>query len=738
MSEEAPNIPETATAAGLSLELSRRGSLSREIPVIPGYGSLELLGSGAFGTVYKAEQSSTGQTVAVKVLFSVTDSFREEVDRLSKVSDHPHVVTLVDANLNHDPPYLVTPYLPNSLQDRVPEEPSKADLPQVTLWFEQIASALQFVHGRGILHCDLKPANILIGEGGQPRLVDFGQSVAVESEELRLGSFWYMPWQQARLKGEEGEVPHVGWDLHALGATIYVLLTGQLPRATKVARNSLSGLKTGKEKVERYRGLVKESELVPIRRLNPHVDSELAAIVEACLCQRVYSSASEIVEDLERRRRGQPIKARDLTLSYWFKLFLGRHKVSVGVGVLAATLLLTGLSAATFEVYQAKQARSVLVAQQYDMGLSMLEQGKASGLVWLAKACRDEPNNQRVEALRKGLSRQLRIVSPEFYRLPTYTAPSPSGTKAIWSKQDGTKVLINLIDGSTEQIPAQIRALNQDQKDTIRYRLDGIVLDPLHGRGGPATWLLPQFQSISPANENVGVALFVGKDSVMQVKRTEDGYEVLDNDGSVKLELPGKGHILSSPTFSYQGDVVVGWDDSRVTLYQRKLDWAPLELDSDFRSDQFCFSGNGERIAGHDGLSKIRIWDQQGEVLADFDVSGAVNQMTFDDSGELLVCATRDALLYGFKLSEKRRAWAPAEMEKSARWVCIQPSGRIVTMSDEVTVWSPPSEQEDLPSELDALINQVALRTGWVYDESARVRTLTREEYAKLAEGVGR
>ena len=737
MSEGGEDRPDEATVADVSLELSRRSSLSRDIPIIPGYDMKEVLGSGAFGTVYKAVQQSTGQTVAVKVLFSVSSGFREEVEKLSRVSDHPNIVTLVDANLSFDPPYLVTPFLPDSLQAQLPSSPEEADIPAIIGWFEQIARVLQFVHGRGILHCDLKPANILLGEDGQPRLVDFGQSVSLEEGEMRLGSFWYMPLQQARLPGEGSEVPQVGWDLHALGATIYVLLTGRLPRTTEDSKQYLSELKTSEEKVDTYRRVLKQNRLQPIKELNSQVDSELASIVEACLKQDgepVYTSAAEVVQDLERRKARLPLKARKHTFPYWLKLFFARHRVSVLIGLLAATVLLSGFSLATYQVYQARVARQAVIAQQFRMGQSLLKKGKASGLVWLARVCEEEPNAERIEALKIGLSRQLSIASAKLYRLPTYTAPSPSGTRAIWVKRDEnqSRVLIDLTNGATQPIPSEILALNQDQKDTIRYRMDGVVLHPTEGKGGPATWTLPQFQAISPAGVNMSVAIYVGEDSVLQVKRRGKGYVVVDSEGESVFQLEGKGHILSTPAFSYQGDLAVGWDDRRVVMYSRDKAWAARTLDDNFYTNQFCFSLDGKKIAGHDGVSKVRVWDASGKELGEFDVGESVNEMTFGTEGRLLVISTRDASIYGFDLTTGEAAFAPAEMEKSARWVYLQPGGRVVTMSDEVTVWNQPSREGILPSDVASLTREVARRTGWIFDETGRVRTLTRQEYQAL------
>ncbi|MCA9792484.1 MAG: protein kinase family protein, partial [Candidatus Eremiobacteraeota bacterium] len=147
-------------AADEQLELRE---LSRDVDYkIPGVRLEALMGAGTFGEVWSGIQERTGQKVAVKIFtrpFGLDwEYFRQEIERLRDVAEHPNIVTLLDADLNHEPAYLVMPLLTGgSLGDKSPEERTPE---QVVSWFYQIAEALNFIHQKGMLHCDLKPSNV--------------------------------------------------------------------------------------------------------------------------------------------------------------------------------------------------------------------------------------------------------------------------------------------------------------------------------------------------------------------------------------------------------------------------------------------------------------------------------------------------------------------------------------------------------------------------------------------------
>ena len=139
------------------------------------------VGRGGFATVYRAYQPAFRRTVAIKVLNAAdvgelsAERFRRECQAMGLLSEHPSIVTILDAGfLDTGQPYMVMPFMPaGSFQDRVRSE---GPLP----WAEasrvavKLAGALHAAHDAGVIHRDVKPANVLISEYGEAMLADFG------------------------------------------------------------------------------------------------------------------------------------------------------------------------------------------------------------------------------------------------------------------------------------------------------------------------------------------------------------------------------------------------------------------------------------------------------------------------------------------------------------------------------------------------------------------------------------
>lgn len=352
--------------------IQSRGGAAYEVA---GYTLQTMLGMGTFGEVWAATQDRTGQKVALKLFTQPRgldwQYFLQEIERLRDVAEHPHIVTLLDADLKHVPPYLAMPLLSGgSLGDR-----ARSPVPEAAAWIEQMASALDYVHGKGMLHCDLKPVNVLLDAEGRARIVDFGQSIRQSDSRGSLGTMGYMAPEQVEVALGLGDDPNPRWDVYALGATAYFVLTGQAPRMPAHVRSRLESTADPSGRLKVYASVVRATPLIPVRELNPEVDRELAALVEACLAwdpEVRTKSARDVVVDLERRRqrlpllcrkpwpplyRAERLVARNGPLVLQFCIFLG---LLVAGGAFASNSLQESLQAAQAsqqkEMEQSKQS----------------------------------------------------------------------------------------------------------------------------------------------------------------------------------------------------------------------------------------------------------------------------------------------------------------------------------------------------------------------------------------------
>ncbi len=202
--------------------------------IIPGYDIDGEIGEGAMASVYLATQRSLERKVALKVMAaalaadpSFCERFLREGKTLARLS-HPHTVTIHDIGNVGELYYMAMEYLPNgTLKERIAAGLTPE---QGLVYIRQIASALGYAHAQGLVHRDVKPANILFRADGTAVLSDFGIAKSLDDRTqftqagFAVGTPSYMSPEQARGQEIDGRA-----DLYALGVVLYEILVGKLP-----------------------------------------------------------------------------------------------------------------------------------------------------------------------------------------------------------------------------------------------------------------------------------------------------------------------------------------------------------------------------------------------------------------------------------------------------------------------------------------------------------------------------
>ena len=228
------------------------------------YQTLKLLGSGGMGAVYLARDELLGRDVAIKTIRPMPMNglagemfrarFMNEARAIASLA-HANIVRVFDLGFEGDTPYLVMEVIAGaSLKDRV-EQRGRLTPIEARVLGVQIARALQAAHGAGILHRDVKPANVLEAEEGVWKLADFGVAHVPDSSLTMSGQFLGSPAYAAPEAMERGE-SGPAMDVYGVGATLYEALTGEPPRGPR-----------------------------PVAELNPDVPPELAATIMQALAR---------------------------------------------------------------------------------------------------------------------------------------------------------------------------------------------------------------------------------------------------------------------------------------------------------------------------------------------------------------------------------------------------------------------------------------------------------------------
>ena len=365
--------------------------------VIGRYKLLQKIGEGGMGVVYMADQEEpVRRRVALKIIKLGMDTrqvvARFEAERQAlAMMDHPNIARVLDGGATETG----RPYFVMELVQGVPItefcDKNKLTAKERMGLFVQVCQAIQSAHQKGIIHRDIKPSNVLVtlhhGEP-MPKVIDFGIAKATNQKltektlftqhATMIGTPAYMSPEQAEMTSMDVDTRT---DVYSLGVLLYELMTGTTPFPEKRLRSLGYG--------EMQRVIVDEEPERPSTRLSTMADEQKTAVarnhaeelaslskllrgdldwvVMRCLekdRRRRYDTPNELVADIERHLKNEPVVARPPSASYRFQKLVRRNKLAFGAFAAIATVLVLGVIVSTWQAVRATQAKREAVDAQ--------------------------------------------------------------------------------------------------------------------------------------------------------------------------------------------------------------------------------------------------------------------------------------------------------------------------------------------------------------------------------------
>ena len=623
-----------------------------ERPVIEGYDTIEYLGAGGMGAVWRAKQASTNRDVALKIIrgarFASPRSrarFEREVELAARL-EHPGIARVYESGL-HRGIYFYAMELVQGVHLDEYVRTRGLNRRQILQLFRETCDAVVHAHQQGVLHRDLKPSNIIVTDDGHPHIVDFGLAGTLDSDvpmqtlsqegEL-AGTLAYMPPEQAMGRLRDVDVRS---EVYSLTAILFELPTGQTPHDQSGTRFEVQ-----------QRTVERETRLP--RSLGLKLDNELEAILVKGLAQKPdqrYPSVSHLSADIDSYLTGNPVSARPLTMWYFVRKWVHRHQLPVGLG---AIVLVAGIAAATFAYVNIVEARKS----------AETERANAEHALYLTKIsyAKTEINNgniaQAKELLNSCVPHERRW---EWYWLSyladqsvlTVGAPGVRNRNVAWTA-DGRALLTLGDDGTLRTWDAATGDLRREQfiRDTPPGTQSAISWDSrrlaiVDRQGRLSIWrldvdgIVPLSLTVDP--DIVSLDIAPGRDTVIYLTRQGD-VVIMDATSGKELVRSTSHDTNASVGFSCDGKAAfsVGADAAIWSAIDGKLErrWS---LEGKFATSGFMRESGNVFYTGHrDGL--VRIWtgvewedvqipDGQGKPIRSIAVTDTGQVLAHSDDG---------------------------------------------------------------------------------------------------------
>lgn len=521
---------------------------------------LELIGEGGMGLVYRAMQTHLQREVAVKLLSAgpwaspaYIERFQLEARHAAKLQ-HPAIVTVhelgeLDGLVYYAMQLVRGPSLAEALKQRGGKLPAR----EAAALMRTVAEAVDYAHLLGVLHLDLKPANILLGEEGQPRVADFGLSRFMEPgtrlDNLQTaGTPSYMAPEQA---STEGATLSRATDVWGLGAILYELLCGQPPFESADASTTLL--------------LLKEGVIRNPSRYAP-MSPDLEAICLKCLARDPadrYPTARAVADELGHFLEGREVSVRRLNPGQRMLHWARREPKFAGALAMAVLALMVGLAATTQQWQRADlnamKASERLWESRREAALQMEQDGEGwQALPQLLRNAKEQALAGRNEAALLD-RRRIGLLLGQGATLIDTIAIADANPLAVALSEDGSRLAIALTDQSVRWYDTA--TLEERGRVSLRGRISS---------GGQA--------------RSIVMLRFVGND---RLRATLEWYRhfasptngdtwLLDLERGVVLEPPAAFAQFSDTNYSDDGRIMLARNTDRQVQLWRTTPSTPL------------------------------------------------------------------------------------------------------------------------------------------------------------------